>query len=333
MSISTSQPSSTHHATQNSFSHKTDIVGTFLREIGRIPLLTYEQEINLSKQVQLLIALQSVKKELTVQLKREPTLSEWAISARVSESGLLECLSEGQQAKEKIIQANLRFVVAIAKKYQRRNLDFLDLVQEGTLGLERGIEKFDPTRGYKLSTYIYWWIRQGITRAIADKGRTVRLPIHITEKLNKIKRVQSELFQKLGRIPTFTEIALALNLPPNQIRDYLLSARQPISLDLPIGEEQNTEFQELLEYKGPSPENYAAQESLRQDLQKLLSKLTPQQREILTLRFGLADGHEFSLEQICRRMGISRERVRQIEKQALKRLQLQGDLVRGYLAS
>ncbi|KAF3888952.1 MULTISPECIES: RpoD/SigA family RNA polymerase sigma factor [Nostocales] len=332
MSISTSQLSSLQH-TQDSFSRKTDIVGAFLRDIGRIPLLSDEQEINLSKQVQRWMALQSANQKLTVQLKREPTLSEWAVSTNMSEEALLERLREGQQAKQKMIQANLRLVVAIAKKYQRRNLEFLDLVQEGTLGLERGIEKFDPTRGYKLSTYVYWWIRQGITRAIADKGRTIRLPIHMTERLNKIKRIQGELSQKLGRIPTFTEIALASDLQPNQIREYLLSARPPISLDLPIGEEQNTEFQELLEYKGLSPDRYAAQESLRQDLQKLLSKLTPQQREILTLRFGLADGNEFSLEQICRRMGLSRERVRQIEKQALKRLQLQGDKMRGYLAS
>ncbi|GAA6616093.1 RpoD/SigA family RNA polymerase sigma factor [Scytonema sp. NUACC26] len=332
MSMSTSQPNSTQQV-QNSFSNKTDIVGAFLREIGRIPLLTYEQEINLSKQVQLWMTLQSVKKELAVQLQREPTLSEWAVSIKLSEEVLLERLSEGRQAKQKMIEANLRLVVAIAKKYQRQNLEFLDLVQEGTLGLERGVEKFDPTRGYKLSTYVYWWIRQGITRAIANKGRTIRLPSHMNERLNKIKRVQSELSQKLGRNATFTEIAIASDLQPNQIRDYLLSARQPISLDLPIGEEQNTEFHELLEYKGLSPEYYTAQESLRQDLHKLLSKLTPQQREILSLRFGLVDGQEFSLEQICRRMGISRERVRQIEKQALRRLQLQGDRVRSYLAS
>ncbi|NEU80394.1 RNA polymerase sigma factor, RpoD/SigA family [Nostoc sp. UIC 10630] len=310
-----------------------DTVRTYLREIGRIPLLTHEQEINFAKQVQKMMALLATKEKLAIQLKRQPTQQEWVENINIGERSLLQQLHQGQQAKQKMIQANLRLVVSIAKKYQRHNLDFLDLIQEGSLGLERGVEKFDPTKGYKFSTYGYWWIRQAITRAIAEQGRTIRLPIHITEKLNKIKRIQRELTQKLGHTPTTVDIAEELSLDPKQIRDYLLLARQPVSLELRVGSDKDIELQDMLEDNGLSPELYAEQKFLQQNIQNLLVKLNPQQREILTLRFGLTDGNELSLAEIGQRMGISRERVRQIEQQALGSLRRHKDKIHSYLAN
>jgi len=310
-----------------------DMVRTYLHEIGRVPMLTHEQEIVYGKQVQQMMALQEQKEALAKALDHEPTEKELADHTAMSEIELKALIQRGQRAKQKMIEANLRLVVSIAKKYQKRNLEFLDLIQEGTMGLERGVEKFDPMRGYKFSTYAYWWIRQAITRAIAQQARTIRLPIHITEKLNKIKRVQRELAQKLGRSATAAEIGEALELEPAQIREYLTIARQPVSLDLRVGDNQDTELQDLLEDDGPSPETYMAQESLRQDLGSMLADLTPQQRQVLILRFGLEDGRELSLAKIGERLSISRERVRQLERQALDHLRRRKATVREYLAS
>ncbi|MEI3649952.1 MAG: RNA polymerase sigma factor, RpoD/SigA family [Dolichospermum lemmermannii FEM_B0920] len=310
-----------------------DMVRTYLREIGRVPLLSREQEIIYGKQVQQMMGLLEAKEALRKEIDHEPSLSEWAARVNQSETELNHLMTQGKRAKQKMIEANLRLVVAIAKKYQKRNMEFLDLIQEGTLGLERGVEKFDPMRGYKFSTYAYWWIRQAITRAIAQQGRTIRLPIHITEKLNKIKKVQRELAQTLGRSPTPTEIAKELELEPAQIREYLNMARQPVSLDVRVGENQDTELQEMLEDDGPSPEYYTTQEFLRHDLNNLLAELTPQQRQVVALRFGLEDGNELSLAKVGERLNLSRERVRQLEHQALAHLRRRRANVKEYIAS
>jgi RNA polymerase nonessential primary-like sigma factor len=310
-----------------------DMVRTYLHEIGRVPLLTHEQEICYGKQVQQMMLSQGVKQSLTQTLNRPPTKTEWASESKLTEVELDRVLRRGLRAKQKMIAANLRLVVAIAKKYQKRNLEFLDLIQEGSLGLERGVEKFDPTRGYKFSTYAYWWIRQAITRAIAQQGRSIRLPIHITEKLNKIKKTQRELSQILGRSATSAEIAAALELEPAQIRDYLNISRQPISLDVRVGDRQDTELSELLEDGGISPEKYTAQESLRQELQATLTELTAQQRDVISLRFGLEGGTELSLAKVGEILNLSRERVRQLEHQALAYFRRRHGSFRDYVAS
>ena len=313
--------------------YSADMVRTYLHEIGRVPLLTHEQEIVYGKQVQRMMTLLTQKEELEDRLDTKLSLKEWAKNAQLSEIELNRIVKQGQRAKKKMIEANLRLVVAIAKKYQKRNMEFLDLIQEGSLGLERGVEKFDPTRGYKFSTYAYWWIRQAITRAIAQQARTIRLPIHITEKLNKIKKTQRELAQKLGRSAEVREIARELDLEPEQIREYLSIARQPISLDVRVGDNQDTELSELLEDDGISPDHYATQQLLRNDLYSLMADLSPQQQEVISLRFGLEDGKELSLAKIGQRMGISRERVRQLEHQALAQLRRRRSYVREYMAS
>jgi len=310
-----------------------DMVRVYLQEIGQFPLLTSDQEITYGRQVQQMIAIEQHKQELSQELHRQPTPAELANFVNKSEAEVNQILQLGQRAKQKMIVANLRLVVSIAKKYQRRNLEFLDLVQEGAIGLQRGVEKFDPNRGYKLSTYAYWWISQAITRAIAEKSRTVRLPIHVNEKLSQIKKIQRELFQTLGRRGTLTEIAQKLDMEPSQIREYLSAASGTISLDLRVGDNQDTELSELLSDEGISPNEQITQELLRQDLNDLLASLKPVQREVLILRFGLLDNQERSLAQIGEKLNVSRERVRQIQQQAMTALRRQKPSIGQYLSS
>ena len=309
-----------------------DTLRIYFREIKKIPLLTPEQEVSLGRQVRAMTILLKRKQDREKNLQRELNISEWAGLVDKSESELNRVIKIGQQAKQKTIKANLRLVITVAQKYQKRGLDFADLIQEGNLGLERGIENFDPTKGCRFSTYIYWWIRQAITRAIAKQARTIRLPNHIIKKITKIKKTQRKLAKSLGRDANITEIATALGWKTEQIQELLSLARRPISLNLLVGENPSVDLSDFLEDNRISPENYITRQFLRRDLYELMSDLKPQQKEILLLRFGLLNGGvELSLSQIAQKMKLSHEKVSQIERRALLELRRKRAGIREYI--
>ena len=309
-----------------------DLVRSYLRDIGRVPLLTHEQEITLGRQVQDLMDIEALQTELESRDGEKPSADKLAKASGLTSLQLKRKLQHGRRAKERMVAANLRLVVSVAKKYTKRNMELLDLIQEGTIGLVRGVEKFDPTRGYKFSTYAYWWIRQGITRAIAEKSRTIRLPIHITEMLNKLKKGQRELSQELGRTPTVSELASFVELPEDDVKDLMCRARQPVSLEMKVGDGDDTELLELLSGDGDLPSDQVEEDCLKGDLRSLLGQLPHLQEQVLRMRYGMDGEDPMSLTGIGRILGMSRDRVRNLERDGLAGLRRVSDQVEAYVA-
>lgn len=294
-----------------------DSVRSYLRDIGRIPLLEHDEEILLGRQVQRLMEIKACE-----ELLGNPTKEELAASLELTPKELRKLLRDGEKAKDKMVTANLRLVVSVAKKYTKRNMELLDIIQEGTIGLVRGVEKFDPGRGYKFSTYAYWWIRQGITRAIAEKSRAIRLPIHVTENLNKIKKAQRELSQLNGEIPSVFQLSDYLGLPVEEIKDLMCKARQPTSLEIKIGENRDTALIELLEDETQLPDTLLERQFIKEDIRKLISDLPEMQAAVISMRYGIGEEilEPMSMTAIGQVLNMSRDRVRTLEQKGIRNL-------------
>ncbi len=284
-----------------------DTVGLYLKEVGRVPLLTAEQEVSLAKRIE------------RGRLAREELAGVYISDKRRAELRL--AIEDGWAAREHLITANSRLVISVAKKYMGRGVPFLDLIQEGNIGLIRAGKKFDYRRGHKFSTYATWWIRQAVTRAIADQGRTIRVPVHMGDQINKLLRISHQLTQKLGRDPTTEELAEALDVPPKKVENMIQVARRPLSLETPTDEEEDSMLGDFIpDEDSPAPVEIVTRNLLREHIREVLGALPPREVRILQLRYGLLDGESYTLEEVGRKMGVTRERVRQIEAQAISRL-------------
>jgi len=312
---------STRRRAQTKKKHYTeDSIRLYLQEIGRIRLLRADEEIELARKIADLLELERVRESLLDRLEREPQDSEWAKEVDMPLPQFRHRLYVGRRAKDKMVQSNLRLVVSIAKKYMNRGLSFQDLIQEGSLGLIRAAEKFDHEKGYKFSTYATWWIRQAITRAIADQSRTIRLPVHLYETISRIKKTTKILSQEMGRKPTEEEIATRMEMTIEKLRFIAKSAQLPISLETPIGKEEDSRLGDFIEADGETPEDQVSKNLLREDLESVLDTLSPRERDVLRLRYGLDDGRMKTLEEIGQIFNVTRERIRQIEAKALRKL-------------
>jgi len=286
-----------------------DVVGLYLKEAGRVPLLTAEEEVTLAKRMEAAEFARDRMKEVGEDLM-------WS-----EEQELRSTIMDGDKAQEHLIRANARLVISVAKKYIGRGVPFLDLIQEGNIGLIRATNKFEYQRGHKFSTYATWWIRQAVSRAVADQGRTIRVPVHMGDQLNRMRRVQLQLLQELGREPKIDELAKGMETTPDKVENLLEISRRPVSLETPIDDEGDSTFGDFVEdVNSPAPSDEVATHLLHEQLQQALDKLPPREAQILRLRYGLADGRVYTLEEVGQTIGVTRERVRQLEAQALNRL-------------
>jgi RNA polymerase primary sigma factor len=301
-----------------------DSIGAFFKEMARYPLLTAEEETTLGHYIQEWIAIEALQEELTQKLGHSPTLTEIATATGLTEKQLQQRFHRCRVAKQKMIRSNLRLVVSLAKRYLNRGVPFQDLIQEGAIGLNRAAEKFDPEKGYKFSTYAYWWIRQGITRTLANHSRTIRLPIHIVEQLNKLKQTIRDFKRTFHRNPTEQELAEALEVSANKVQQLQQLRLKSLSLNHRVGQEDETELVDMLEdHNTPSPEARLSETMRRQDLLGVLQEvLNPREQEILSLRYGLSNGRSHTLDEVSQIFNLSCERVRQIQARAMRKLRL-----------